>query len=194
MQFRFENNIDPKKIWTLEDLNELRKSNILKNNLLNQYDNNFLLYLFNNIAQNNSKKLSNYAAKGGPLNIKYKTGDIYPESTQCAYFSNHLLNDNGYMISGDAWTPRGIDMVYNGFDTLSKPTSYNIKDYDAYNKAAINNFYKNFDSTKSLDPSKPYVVNMYNANSKKKQMAFNEGKDVYGTHTGVLSYDPINKT
>lgn len=132
-------------------------------------------------------------ASGGPL-MQYKAGDKYPDSTECAYFVNHNLNSQGYMLSGNAWTPRGIDMVFNGFDPNTRPKTYSEKDYDAYAKAAVANVNKNFNSKDSLDKSKVYAVNMFYKKSPNKQKAYSEGNSVWGTHTGYLQYEPAKNT
>ena len=53
--------------------------------------------------------------------------------------------------------------------------------------------YKNFDS-KTLDVTRPYVVNMYYNDSPYLEEAYNNGKGVSGTHTGVLTYDEPSKS
>jgi hypothetical protein len=127
--------------------------------------------------------------EGGFTN-PYNHGDSYTESTECAYFSNHTLNDQGYMMSGNAWTPRGGDIIYNGFDSQNRPSKYNEGSYDTYAAGAVKDFYNNFNTKDTLDVNKVYTVNMYYKPSRKKEKAFKEGKDVYGTHTGYLSFDP----
>ena len=127
--------------------------------------------------------------EGGFTN-PYNHGDNYSESNECAYFSNHTLNDQGYMMSGNAWTPRGGDIIYNGFDSQNRPSKYNERDYDVYAAGAVKDFYSNFNTKDTLDVNKVYTVNMYYKPSYNKEKAFKEGKDVYGTHTGYLSFDP----
>ena len=130
---------------------------------------------------------------GGFINL-YSTGHRYTESSECAYFSNHTLNDHGYMMSGNAWTPRGGDIIFNGFDELEKPDTYDEASYDKYALDAADNVFNHFNTRKTLDPNKVYTVNMYHASSKKKERAFNEGDSVYGTHTGYLNYEPNTDT
>lgn len=130
---------------------------------------------------------------GGFIN-PYSTGHRYTESSECAYFSNHTLNDHGYMMSGNAWTPRGGDIIFNGFDELEKPDTYDEASYDKYALDAADNVFNHFNTRKTLDPNKVYTVNMYHASSKKKERAFNEGDSVYGTHTGYLNYEPNTDT
>lgn len=57
---------------------------------------------------------------------------------------------------------------------------------------ASDNVYKNFDSS-TLDKTKPYVVNMFYNNSPALQDAYNDGRNVTGTHTGLLTYDEDKK-
>jgi hypothetical protein len=70
------------------------------------------------------------------------------------------LKDNPYLIRGNAWGLNNVDMIFNGFKGLTRPDSYNLEKVKAYNHMATDNVYKDFDS-KTLDTSKPYVVNMY---------------------------------
>lgn len=130
---------------------------------------------------------------GGFIN-KYSSGQRYKASKECAYFSNHTLNDAGYMVSGNAWNPRGVDVIYNGFEGLDKPKKFNKEDYDKYARQAVQNIYDNFKTRQTLDPDSVYPVNMFYAPSPNKEKAYNEGSNVYGTHTGYLSYDKNDDT
>lgn len=125
---------------------------------------------------------------GGFVN-PYKHGDKYKDSEECAYFSNHTLNDQGYMMSGNAWTPRGADIIFNGFEGKTKPETFDENSYNQYLTSAVKNVYDNFNTRDTLNPNQVYIVNMFYAPSKSKEKAFNEGNNVYGTHTGYLSYD-----
>jgi hypothetical protein len=75
-----------------------------------------------------------------------------------------LLRDNGYLVNGNAWNLGNVDMLFNGYNGLTKPEVYDSTAVTNYNHAATDNVFKNFDS-KTLDTSKPYVVNMYYNNS-----------------------------
>lgn len=68
MEFRYDNNIKPDKVWDENDLNILRKQDNVKDyDLLKRYNNNFLLHLFNNVAENkqNNQNQTIYMAKYG---------------------------------------------------------------------------------------------------------------------------------
>lgn len=144
---------------------------------------------------------------GGQLNTSLDTnsyggggdllGGVRKGSTvdvdQCAQWSNGLLRDNGYLINGNAWNLGNVDTLFNGFEGLEKPEAYDRKMVEDYNHAAADSVYKNFDS-KTLDTSRPYVVNMYYNDSPAQEEAFNDGKGVTGTHTGVLTYDEPSKS
>lgn len=148
----------------------------------------------NNIYNLDEIKASfNSYSDGGFIN-PYKNGDTYTVSPECAYFSNHTLNDQGYMMSGNAWTPRGGDIIYNGFANLDKPKSFNDKAYDTYVRQAVQNVYNNFITRDTLDPEQVYTVNMFYQNSPNKEKAFTEGQNVFGTHTGYLNYDTTDDT
>ena len=124
---------------------------------------------------------------GGPI-ITVNPGDRV-DTDQCAAWSNGLLRDNGYLVNGNAWSLGNVDMLFNGYDGLTRPETYDSRLVTDYNHAATDNVFKNFDS-KTLDTSKPYVVNMYYNNSPAQEEAYNNGKGVTGTHTGVLTFDP----
>ena len=109
-------------------------------------------------------------------------------SEQCATWSNGLLRDNGYLISGNAWGLNHVNTIFNGFEGLTKPDKYNKEEVERYNHNAAGNIFNNFDS-KTLDKSKPYVVNMYYNGSPAQEEAYNNGKGVTGTHTGILTHD-----
>lgn len=145
----------------------------------------------------NNSKPNKKKAFGGEL---YPDGGILGNVTrgmkvdtdQCATWSNRLLRNNGYLISGNAWNLNDVDTLFNGFAGLQKPQTYNRKDVEAYNHMASDNVYKNFDSS-TLDKTKPYVVNMFYNNSPALQDAYNDGRNVTGTHTGLLTYDEDKK-
>lgn len=137
---------------------------------------------------NNTKALGgNLFPIGGPI-ITVNPGDSV-NTDQCAAWSNGLLRDNGYLVNGNAWNLGNVDMLFNGYDGLTKPEVYDSTAVTNYNHAATDNVFKNFDS-KTLDTSKPYVVNMYYNNSPAQEDAYNNGEGVTGTHTGVLTFDP----
>lgn len=125
--------------------------------------------------------------KGGGLKGGKNRGDA-AGTKECAEWSNGLLRENGYLISGNAWGLNHVDMLFNGFDGLEKPSSYDRSKIEVYNHNAAGNVYNNFDS-KTLDKSKPYVVNMYYNGSPRQEKAYNEGRGVTGTHTGILTHD-----
>lgn len=112
---------------------------------------------------------------------------------QCSQFANQILNDAGYNISGNAWNPNQMSLLYSGYDTSTRPVAYDLQKVTDYNHAATDNFYKNFDS-KTLDPEKLYRVNMFYNGSGFQEQAYNEARDgVAGSHTGVVVYDPNSK-
>lgn len=68
MELRYDNNIDPKKIWTLKDIKELRK-NVKDHRIFSRYSDEFILKLFNEVAQNNNNQdnITLYAKYGTKL-------------------------------------------------------------------------------------------------------------------------------
>lgn len=128
----------------------------------------------------------NLFPKGGPM-ITVNPGDrVFTD--QCALWSNSLLRDNGYLINGNAWNLGNVDLLYNGFEGLDRPENYDLPLVKQYNHSATDNVLRNFDS-KTLDVNKPYVVNMFYNDSPSQEDAYNNGKGVTGTHTGLLTYD-----
>ena len=108
---------------------------------------------------------------------------------QCATWSNSWLRDNGYITHGNAWNLKGVDTLFNGFEGLQKPSTYDRAAIEQYNHDAADSVYKNFDSS-TLDKSKPYAVNMFYNGSPALQDAYNNGDSVSGTHTGILTFNP----
>ena len=70
-EFRFKNNLDPRKTYTEDDIIKWRESGALKNFDLDRYDNDSVYNLINNVASNNVAdnlpKNANYAAYGDDL-------------------------------------------------------------------------------------------------------------------------------
>ena len=53
MEFRYNNNIDPSKIWTLDDIINLRNDKNKKDSdIFSRYSDEFILRLFNEVADN----------------------------------------------------------------------------------------------------------------------------------------------
>ena len=75
MQLREANGIDPNQIWDKESLNEF-KENAKDFNIMNRYDDDTVLDLFNNVAANNADNAL-IAAYGGDLNAFSKGGKIH---------------------------------------------------------------------------------------------------------------------
>jgi len=68
MEFRKQNKLHPSKYQDKEQIKKWRDSGKLKQFMLDRYDDDTLLYLFNEVAQNNSTKNAGYyAAKGAKL-------------------------------------------------------------------------------------------------------------------------------
>lgn len=77
-----------------------------------------------NAVRNLNKKADggNLYPIGGPI-INVNKGDRV-NTDQCATWSNGLLRDNGYLISGNAWSLNHVDPVFNGFEGLQRPNTY----------------------------------------------------------------------
>lgn len=141
--------------------------------------------------------------KGRPITYSNgKEGDSLPEypilpvkngdkvdTDQCATWSNGWLRDNGYLTYGNAWNLKNVDTLYNGYEGIKKPSTYDKANIEQYNHAAADSLYKNFDSS-ILDKTKPYAVNMFYNGSPAQEEAYNKGAGVTGTHTGVLAFNP----
>ena len=110
----------------------------------------------------------------------------------CAQFQNQMFRDNGYYIKGNAWNLAGDEILFNGYDTLNIPQEYDRTAIEKVNRDASKNVFEKFDST-TLDVNQPYIVNMWYDGSPYQETAYNEGNKVYGTHTGVLTYDQNKK-
>lgn len=107
---------------------------------------------------------------------------------QCATWSNSLLRNAGYLIYGDAWNLKNVNPIFNGYTNIVRPKKFDRAAIEQRGHQATDSVYKNFDS-KTLDKTKPYVVNMYVNGSPALQKAFNANGDVDGTHTGLLTHD-----
>ncbi len=129
-------------------------------------------------------KWINTYATGGDIFLGYNGGETV-DTDQCAEFGNRKVRDLGYLISGNAWHPNDVDLVYSGYDESSRPVEYDKKAVENYNHRASDTMYRDFDS-RILDPDRLYTVNMYYNESRKQKEAFRDGKGVTGTHMGVL--------
>lgn len=126
-------------------------------------------------------------ALGGDFLLNVKDGEDAGGS-QCAWWQNKKLRESGYIASGNAWNLNDVDVVYSGYNPENKPKEYDRKAIEEYNHNAADNVFKEFDS-KTLDKDKPYVVNMYYNGSHSQEEAYNNGRGVTGTHTGLLTHE-----
>lgn len=125
----------------------------------------------------------------GELNVPVIVNGQKLNIDQCAAFAHQVLRDAGYLAQGNAWNSNGHDIVFSGYDTLTRPEQYDSLAVLKYNDAASDRVYKDFDS-KTLDKSQPYLVNMYYKGSPYLKEAFETGtKGRTGTHTGYLVHN-----
>lgn len=79
-EFRFKNNLDPRKTYTEDDVIKWRESGALKDFDLDRYDNDSVYDLINNVAYNNPAgnlpKNANYAAYGEDFDNNYRPVDM----------------------------------------------------------------------------------------------------------------------
>ena len=67
MEFRRVNRLNPKDIINKKDINKWRKNKTLELYHLDRYDDETLLHLFNDIAENNQQEKINYSKRGSKL-------------------------------------------------------------------------------------------------------------------------------
>lgn len=105
----------------------------------------------------------------------------------CAKYANSRVEEGegDYSTWGNAWNLKNVDLVYSGYNQDEKPEVFDYTAVDKYNRAASDRVWSDFDS-KTLDPNRPYLVNMYYNKSPFLETAYNEGNGVTGTHVGVL--------
>jgi murein DD-endopeptidase MepM/ murein hydrolase activator NlpD len=121
----------------------------------------------------------------------------------CAQYANDSLRNykdaNGKALyswdttGGDAWTrlSRGsAKMVYSGYDSVDYDrTNYSHAASDKRNFAAADKLFREFNS-KTLDPNKTYMVNMFYKGSPARREAWERSEGgTTGTHTGNLYWD-----
>lgn len=69
MEIRQAHNLDPSKTYNKDDVKDLKKKGF-QNNFLDRYDNNTLVRLLNDVANNSNMDYTNYAKDGGKIHIK----------------------------------------------------------------------------------------------------------------------------
>lgn len=109
------------------------------------------------------------------------------ECIDCAKYANGRVEEGegDYSTWGNAWNLKNVDLVFSGYNQDDRPKEFDYDAVDKYNRAASDRVWTDFDS-KTLDPDRPYMVNMYYKGSPYLETAYKEGKGVTGTHTGVL--------
>ena len=146
-EFRYLNNIDPKKVYTIEDVQKMREDKNTKDReLLNRYNDDFILFLLNEVAMTDGNDNNDvfYAKDGGNLNLK----DFYSKRDKTSIlpiYREVLLNSIGddivynagvlpmVNINADlspeeyksamqkAASKRGRNYVYNGQKEMFEP-------------------------------------------------------------------------
>lgn len=121
----------------------------------------------------------------------------------CAQYANDALRSmkdekgrllyNWNTLSGDAWTRMsspGVKIIYSGYESEDYDRdNYSNSASDKRNFAAADKFRREFDS-RTLDPSKNYIVNMFTRDSSYRGEAWAKGQNgITGTHTGNLYFD-----
>lgn len=110
----------------------------------------------------------------------------------CAEFTHENLREDGKWVVGNAWNPKGIKHIFNGYEGVPKPKEFHPDSVRQYNNAAANNVRDKFDSL-SLDTLNNYVTQMMYQDSPYQEQAFKEGKKVASTHTGSARWINYNK-
>ena len=99
-EFRFKNNLDPRKTYTEDDIIKWRESGALKNFDLDRYDNDSVYNLINNVASNNIAnnlpKNANYAAYGDDFSDSFKFGLDYEPN-----INNNTKSNSDFSIVND---------------------------------------------------------------------------------------------
>ena len=134
MELRYANKINPRHKWNKSELNEFKKK-AKDFDILDRYDDNFLLYLFNEVAQNNDNiKTSNYSANGGYLGHITPYGQWqYPHQVTTIPSNNITMQGVDYPVVGVSDTGDkklmlpGLDYIYDGNYVTEYPILYSNK-------------------------------------------------------------------
>lgn len=105
MEFRHANKLDPKKVYTIEDIKKFKEdSNVKDFEILNRYNEEDVLKLLNDIAYNQDTPIINIAKNGGYINYYKKGGYISnnPVVNNVKQFGPGGYTDN-QPISYDTW-------------------------------------------------------------------------------------------
>lgn len=141
MEFRHNNNLDPNKEVTLEDIKKMRKNKDIKDyGILNRYNDETLYRLFNNVAQSNiGKDVSHMARYGGHL--KAEGGNKQT--------AKNILKQQVSMLTGKS-TPSEAD-TYNTL--MSKVAS----ERENYTSPIYENLYPQELADSIISPTSRYV-------------------------------------
>ena len=159
MQFRHDNNIDPTKVWKAEEIQQLR-DNIQgdsENDILQRYNDEFILHLFNDVAQNNSslQDTIHYAANGGSLgkvtpygqwqypgevttipsnNITMKGVDYPVIGVSNTGNTKYMLPNMDYLFDGQYVTEYPVHKFQEGGDTDDIPNKHWYDNYRTWRR------------------------------------------------------------
>lgn len=88
MEFRKNFNLDPKRIYTPEDIKKFREK-YDPNNILNRYSDEYIEYLLNNVASTKDRdSVKNIAADGGELSSEWDSSHIKKNKINLDYLYN----------------------------------------------------------------------------------------------------------
>lgn len=153
MEFRRENNLDPKKKYTKDDIKSFREKYKNKNDdndsygVIDRYNDDFLLFLLNDIAYNkNGESLDiQYAETGGM--VKMNPGGNIGEKVKLLY--DKLKDDAGMSdilalgVIGNLWHESGGLNEEAVGDTNTSDHAYGIQQWRGERKKKLFEFAKN---------------------------------------------------
>lgn len=148
MEFRRENNLDPKKKYTKDDIKGLREKYKNKNDdndsygVIDRYNDDFLLFLLNDIAENNQGDEDIFYAKDGGNKSKYGISIMPPYSDNSEYIEIENDGKKYYQIYKD-----GEDSI----EIKNGSNSSNRKNIDRL-------FYELMDSGKGVYINGKYLI------------------------------------
>ena len=138
MNIRITNKLDPKKRWTLDDINRLKRDlNTKDDNILNRYTDESLLQLFNDVAYIPEKV--QYAQSGGKIELPVYSG--YKNDVNKTYYKYPVYNMRKYEGSSEKKETYGYEPVYHlnenyeiipEYQESERPMFQTLKDMNLY--------------------------------------------------------------
>lgn len=174
--FRYLNNLDPKDRYTIDDVKKMRSDkNIKDDDLFKRYNDDFILFLLNDVAMNDAQDDDTFYAKEGGDTLVSKQKHIYKRLVE----DYQLPSKQAIAVIANLTHESGLNTEALG----DKGASFGIQQWKGKRRDNLYNFAKKRgNEVPTLDDQIDFLMNEYNNG---QAFQFNlKGQNLYQTKKG----------